>query len=218
MRGEWREIVGVLGDKRHAGLREAPQPDLYVPLAQAADAWGTAWYIVVAAAGQAPRRVDIQRAVAAIDPAVAVADFATMRSRLNASLAPDRFRAWLVGSLSILALVLAVVGLWGLLAWTISREKREIGIRAALGRAPSAARRSVIGHALRLCALGLALGIGASLLAGRALAGFLAGVSPRDPASTAAVRLVLLACAAAAAAGPAWRASRVDPMHALRGD
>jgi len=128
--------VGIVADKRHTGLRETPQADLFLPIAQMTEPWLRSWFVVrgrVNAVGLLPA---IQNAVASVDPAVAIGSFAIMETRMANSVAPDRFRAWLVGVLAALALTLAVLGIYGLLAWTVARETRDIGIRAALGQSP----------------------------------------------------------------------------------
>jgi ABC-type antimicrobial peptide transport system permease subunit len=141
-----------------------------------------------------------------------------MTERLDASLAPQRFRAALVGGFGALALVLSVVGVYGVVAHAVGRRTREIGIRMALGQDARRVRLAVVGGALRVALVGTALGALAAVGVGRWLSTFLVDVSPRDPALLGAVGALLLGAAAAAAYAPARRASRVDPALTLHGE
>jgi ABC-type antimicrobial peptide transport system permease subunit len=135
------------------------------------------------------------------------------------SLTPERFRAILTGTLAILALLLATLGVYGLVAWVVGRRTREIGIRIALGEATSHVRLRVLGDAVRLGALGVTLGAVLAFASARYLQGFIAGnVRPRDPATLLITMASLLAITALAAWIPARRASRVDPLTAIRNE
>jgi ABC-type antimicrobial peptide transport system permease subunit len=152
----------------------------------------------------------------AIDPALALDNVSTLTSRIDRSLAPDRFRASLIGSLAIVALLLAGLGLYGLVADAVARDAREIAVRMALGATGSDAVTRTVGHVLLLTGAGAAAG-GALAYAGHTLVvGFLSGVTAFDPLTVALVVGLLVLVAAAASAGPAARASRVDPASVLR--
>ena len=143
----------------------------------------------------------------------------TASSRVRRSMAPERFRAILVGTLASLALFLSVLGIYGLVAWVVGRRTREIGIRMALGEAGTRVRLHVLADALRLGALGTILGAVLAYASAHYLRAFVAGsVRPRDPLMLAATMLTLLLVIAAAAWLPARRASRVDPLLAIRAE
>ena len=153
--------------------------------------------------------------MAAIDPDVALTDAATMEARLAESAAPERFRAIVTGTLAGLTLLLAVVGLHGVVSCAVTQRTREIGVRLALGQRPAAVVRDVLSATLRTIAAGAVPGVIASVYAGRWLASVVM-VNADQTAALGGVVAILVAAAVAAAAGPAWRASRVDPIVALR--
>jgi putative ABC transport system permease protein len=132
--------------------------------------------------------------------------------------APQRFRSALVGTLGALALVLSVVGIYGVVAYTVSRRIREIGIRLALGEAQRAIRLRIVGQALAPAALGVGVGVVAAIFAARWLESFVLGVGPRDTATLGAVSALFLSVSVFAAYAPARRASRIDPTVALRAE
>lgn len=211
----WR-IVGVLGSTRMRSLDEAPLPVLYVPEAQAPR---RSRYLVVRSDASADQVVAAARiALRRIDPTIALADVATMERRIDASLGAQRFRAVLMTTLGALALVLALVGIYSVVGYSVSRRTREIGIRMALGEASHAVRRRVVYDAFRVAALGLAVGIVIALVCGKWLTAFLVGVNPYDGLLLAAATVMLAGVVLAAAYGPARRAARIDPMEALRAD
>ena len=216
-RGQTREIVGVVGDKRHRNLRVEPEPDLFVPRTQLADPRGFSWVVVRHGGSAEPLVAAIRSAVREVDPGVAIAAVASMSERVDRTLAPDRFRAFLVGALAIVALLLAVVGLYGLVAFAVARDARDTAIRVALGATSSQTAGIVLRRILVLTAAGVAVGVGLALASQELLATFVAGVTVRDPLTMVAVGIGLMSVAAIAAAGPALRASRVDPALVLRG-
>ena len=211
----WR-VVGVLASTHLMELSDEQKPVLYVPEAQAAR---RSRYVVVR--GDAPANDVIAAARArlrAIDPTIALTDIATMDERIASSLGAERFRAVLMATLGALALALAIVGIYGVVAYSVSRRTREIGIRMALGEASHEVRLRVVTDALRVASAGLVLGFGLALLGGKWLSSFLVGVSPNDGRLLAATVALLVVVVAATAYGPARRAAKVDPMTALRGD
>lgn len=209
-------IVGVAGTMRMENMAESPDPAFYVPGAQVP--LRGRFVVVRSALLQAQIVPLIRQAITRLDPTIALTDVATMNERLRTTLAPQRFRAAIVAALGMLALLLSVIGIYGVVAYEVGRQTREIGIRIALGEESSRAARRVVKEALRPALAGALLGIGLALLAGHALASLLTGVSPRDPVLLGATVVLTLGIAASAASVPAWRATRVDPLTALRGD
>jgi ABC-type antimicrobial peptide transport system permease subunit len=173
--------------------------------------------LVVRTAGEPAAVMPLLRdMVGSLDPDLPVSQVTTARELSRASLASQRFLGSLLGAFAGLALLLAGVGLNGVIAFTVRRRVREIGIRLALGARPGDVLGAVLGRGLRLTAVGLALGAGGALAAGRTLRGLLYDVSPTDPATFAAVGVVLTATALFACYWPARRAARLDPVEALR--
>jgi putative ABC transport system permease protein len=141
-----------------------------------------------------------------------------MQDLLHGSVAQPRFRTFLIGMFAALALVLAALGLYGVVAYSVSQRTTELGVRVALGAQPGDILSLVVSHAAGLALIGLAIGIGLSFAGSRLIARFLFGVTPADPVTLAAVSFVILAVALAAALVPALRAAQVDPAVALRSE
>ena len=139
-------------------------------------------------------------------------------SRRSESLAPTRFAMALLVAFSSIAVVLSAIGLYGVIAYSVSQRTREIGVRMAMGADARSVRQLIVGDGLRLAALGVVLGISAAIASTRALAGLLYGVSPEDPASFIAIVVLVVGIAAVASYMPARRAMRIDPTEALRAD
>ena len=209
------EIVGVAADVRHGSLWAAPDADVYVPRRQVPR--GNTWLLLRTERPASAIAADLQREAHAIDADIVISDARPMEDRLSASAAPERFRAIVTSGLAVLALALSLVGLYGVVAYAVVRRTREIGIRLALGESPAAVRASIVLDALRVIAIGLVPGVAAAWWTGRLLDA--SGIVRTDvPAALAIVALTFLAAGAVAAAGPAWRASRVDPIAALRAE
>jgi ABC-type antimicrobial peptide transport system permease subunit len=151
-----------------------------------------------------------------LDPNLPMLRVQTLEDVVSGSIARPRFYALLLAFFAATALALAALGVFGVLSHAVSQRSREIGVRLALGALPRDLLRMVLGEAVRLVAIGLAIGIPAALLLSRSLASLLFGLTPTDPATLAGVVLVLGAAALFAGALPAWRAARLDPLHALR--
>jgi putative ABC transport system permease protein len=160
----------------------------------------------------------VARAIAALDPNVAVSDARPLTDVLAGNVAEPRFRMTLVGGFAAAALLLAAVGLYGVIAYGVTRRRTEIGIRIALGATPASIRSLFVRRALRLAAVGVAVGAAAAIPAARLLSGLLYGVDARDPATFAVAAGVLVAVAALAALLPARRAAAIQPLDALRPD
>jgi predicted permease len=209
-------IVGIVSDVRSRELAEEPQPQAYfshaqVPLAQMS--------IIVQTAGDPmAHTASIRKTIAALDRNIAMPSFRTLDQIVSESLDRPRFFATLLGAFSAVALMLASVGIFGLVSFAVSQRTREFGVRVALGALPRELLLSIVRGTLMLVAVGLALGAGGALLLTRVLEGLLYGVSPGDPATLAAVAVTLAMTAVAASIGPAWHAAAVDPIHALRAE
>jgi len=158
----------------------------------------------------------IRRVVHEVDPSQALSNVGMLDEDVSKALAPARLRALLVTSVAAIALVLAAIGLYGLLAYVVSQRTHEIGIRLALGATREAVFRAVFGHGARLVACGLALGLGAGVWLRRFVATFVFGITAGDPGTFSAAALAFLAIAVAAVTIPAVRAARVSPTTALR--
>jgi predicted permease len=209
-------IVGVVGDVRHQAAEGDNGIELYYPLTQ----WPIAnSYYVVRTSGAADAvAAEITRTVASADPALAVAETKTMRQRIGESLWEQQLWAAMFALFAVLALVLAAVGLYGVMSHSVSQRRRELGIRMALGAPPGSVGRMVVGEALRLVAVGTVIGLGISLAVARLIRSLLHGVAASDPLVYLGITGVLALVALAAAWVPALRAARVDPVIALRLD
>ena len=218
-----RTIVGIVGDTRERGLRFAPTLTTYVPVAQAPepitrltlDKIPLRW---VVRTDREPTELvaAVRQAVLAVDPTQPAADFARMSDVLGRSVSPHRFNMLMLTTFSGLALALAALGVYGLTAYAVAQRTREIGIRVSLGASPAQLVRGLVGQGLRLCLAGTALGLLGALFLGRFLRSLLFGVSATDGPTIVVVIATMTAVVAAATYLPASRASRIDPILALR--
>ncbi len=219
----WLTIVGVVGDVKDGRLEERANPHTYTPLWQETPSDVEAYLRsinVVARAHGEPRLLlaGIRHEIATLDPALAVADLRLLDRDLSRAVAAQRFQATLVGGFAVLGLLLAAVGVYGILAHFVGQQTREIGVRMAMGARATDVLRVVVTDGLRLAAIGAGLGLFLSLAVARLLRGLLFGVGAYDPAAFVAALVVLALVTLAACAVPAWRAARVDPTVALRQD
>jgi putative ABC transport system permease protein len=208
------EIVGIVGDVKTSSLREDAAPLVYVPIAQLPI---NAMTVLIRSQNE-PRQLmaAVRGEVQNVNPAVMVFSAKTLEQRIGITLGQPRFNALLLGVFASLALVLAMIGLYGAISYAVSQRTHEIGIRMALGAAPSLVMKAMLSTGLRLAAIGTLLGMGAGLGLSRLMTSLLFGVSATDPLTFLAVATVLLVVAVAACYVPARRAMRVDPMVALR--
>jgi putative ABC transport system permease protein len=209
------EVIGVVGSVRHARLDRAAEPEVFVPHAQVPT--GSMTYVVRSSGAPVPTRA-LQERVWSVDPAQTFSRIDQVRTLVSRSAADRRFVASLMGAFSVFALVLCALGVYGLLSFITTQRTPEIGVRLALGADMGDILRLVAGQALSLVAAGVAVGILGTLALGRFLRHLLFAVSPADPVTLAAVSAVLIATSAAACILPARRATRVDPIIALRAD
>ena len=217
--GPFARIVGIAADSKNSSLREEPQPMVYLAAEQQEDSW-YALALLARTRGVPPERVApaLRAALHEVDPNVPAFRIGTLAEHLAETLLQERLLAGLVGFAALLALLLATVGLYGVLSYGVTRRTRELGIRRALGAHTAGVRYLVVRQALVLVALGGALGLAAALAGASLLAGFLYGVSPTDPLTYVVVLGLLAAVALLASYVPARRATRVDPLSAMRAD
>jgi predicted permease len=218
---QWFEIVGVLRDVRHNGLDAEPRPEVYFPAAQAADLQFTTDgpFVVLRTSGDPAAALPaLRQALYEIDPMVVIESAMTMEARISTSVAQPRFYALLFSAFSLLALVLASVGLYGVLSYVVAQRRREIGIRMALGAGRGQVVRLVLQQAFVLIAAGTVLGLAAAWGLSRLLDHQLFGVATADRTTHVVAVLLLAAVGAMACYAPARRASRVDPAVALRAE
>jgi len=209
-------VVGVVGEVRHRGLDARPTPEMYVPFAQYPHGGMT---VVLRAPGDPlamARALETQ--VYAVDPNQPINDLVTLPQLLSDSVSPRRFTLLLLGSFAVLALVLSAIGVYGVIAYSVSQRTRELGIRIALGARSREVHWAVARPGLLLVTLGLGLGAAGGWLLSRVLASELYEISPHDPATFGAAALLIFAVAWAACALPALRATRIDPIIALRSE
>jgi predicted permease len=209
------EVVGVVKDAHYFGLREALEPMVYMPVWRAETGFGRT--LCLRTSLEAPALVDaVRRQVTALDPGVPVLTTRTIEQQIDQNILVERLIATLASFFGSLALLLAGVGLYGVISYGVTRRTREIGIRMALGAQRAGVLWLIVRDAVVLVAAGAAVGLPAALALTRLVQTFLFGVSPQDPWSLAGGAAVLAAVAALASVLPARRAARVDPVVALR--
>jgi len=211
-----REVIGVVADVKESELSEKARPEMYAPFTQTP--WPFFSIVVRTERDPAPFAAALRGAIARLDPEQPPGDVRTLTHYVRQAAARPRFTATLASAFAAIATLLAGLGIYGLLAYGVAQRRREIGIRLALGAQPGDVRRLVMTQAAALGAAGLGAGIAGALLLTRALSSLLFGVTAADPATFGAVSLLLMAVVVAAAYLPARRATRVDPMIALRAD
>jgi putative ABC transport system permease protein len=212
----WRSIVGVVGNVRHVGPEAEPTPELFLPTLQDVNGDMT---LVVRTAGDPDALVPaVREAVRAADPSVTLYRVRTIADVMSEHLAPRRLSMVLVGGFAALALGLALLGIYGVMSYTVTERVPEIGVRLALGADPAGIRRMIVGDGLRLTAPALAVGVASAFAATRLAQSLLFDVSPTDPATFVTVAVAVGIVAVLACYLPARRASRVDPLKAIRAE
>jgi putative ABC transport system permease protein len=209
-----REIVGVIADIRHAGLASEPRLEVYVPLAQ--DPWPFVDLVIATPRNDAGVATRLRDQLAILDPSLPLNTVQPMDRLIAEWLAPLQFQMVLIATFASVALLMALLGMYGVITYVVSRRTKEIGIRMALGADKRDVFRGVVGQAAILAVTGILIGSAAALMLTRSLTAYLYEVSPTDPVTFATIALLVLAVSAAACFVPAGRAAAVDPVEALR--
>jgi predicted permease len=215
-----RTVIGIVADMKHNSLRDEPVPEMYVPYTQnEIKIWPSMQTMQVALrtkADPAALTASVREALRSVDADLPVANVATLAALIDDSMAQPRFSLFLMGSFGGLALALAMIGMYGVISYSVQQRTQEIGIRMALGASRGALLRMVLGLGAQLAAVGIAIGLLVSRMVTRTMESFLYQVRPTDPLTFATVSIALMCVALAACYIPARRAMRVDPMTALR--
>jgi len=211
-----REIVGIVADVRHGGLQADPLPEMYIPFAQRPV--GSMTIVVRTANDPLAVARDARRVVATIDKDQPIANVATVSERLSASIAQPRFNVLLLSVFAAMAVLLAVVGVYGVMSYSVALRTREIGVRIALGGQARDIGGLIVRQGMRVALTGLAIGLVSALALGRVMSGLLFGVKATDPVTFAAAGILLATVALAACYLPARRAMHIDPIAALRNE
>jgi putative ABC transport system permease protein len=218
----WLTIVGVVGDVKQGALDDPTEPHTYEPFRQVCDdvhvgpLCRSRTMMIRSSSPPNVLVMNVRNAVQQIDPQQPVGKVFVLEQLVSASLAPRRFNTWLVAVFGFLAMLLAAIGVYGVISRGVAQQTRELGVRIALGAQPADVLRLVLWNGLKIVAIGLSIGLAASLAATRVMSSLLYDVSATDPLTFAAVGALLIAVALAACWIPARRATRVDPLVALR--
>ena len=215
----WREIIGVSGNERDDGLTQPPTQIVYWPMLNEAYRWRTMAFVVRSTRVGTPGFVrELEQAVWSVNPNLPLATVQTLEEIEAMSMTQTSFALVMLGIAASVALLIGMVGIYGAIAYSAAQRTREIGVRMALGAQISDVRTLFLRHGLWLTTIGIAIGIGIALVLTRVISAFLFGVGPTDPITYAAVSFVLAGMTLVATYLPAHRASRVDPVVALRGE
>jgi predicted permease len=216
----WVTVVGVVADVRHNGITDVVKEKFYIPHTQWHKSIGNpirAMSLVVKTATNPSGLVaPIRQEIRSLDPNLPVANVRTMNDVVGATLSSSRFTGFLLVTFAVIALVLSAIGIYGVLSYLVSRRTREIGIRLAIGAGRWQVLRMILGNGLMLALTGVVLGLAVALVVTRSMRTLLYDVSPGDPLTFASVGITLSVVAILASLVPAWRATRVDPVIALR--
>jgi putative ABC transport system permease protein len=210
-----RTVVGVVGDVHHMALEEASGNEFYIPMRQTQD-FGTVDLVVRTSLPTAELASRLREALRPIEPDLPTANMRTLQTMVDRAVSPRKFVVWLLGGFAGFALVLASLGIYAVISYSVSQRTQEIGIRMALGASAETLQRSILLQTLGLASIGMVIGVVASWALARTLSGLLFGVTSSDPVTFAGMLVILTAVAALAGYLPARRASRIDPMSALR--
>jgi putative ABC transport system permease protein len=213
----WMTIVGVVADVKHSGLNQPTDPAVYTPFAQNDEAWRHFMTLAIRTRGASAGLVEeVKKQVWSMDSQIPVSDVQSMDDLLAVSLAQQWFNMLLLGIFAALALILAAVGIYGLMAYGVRQRRHEIGVRMALGAQRRDVLRLVVSDGAKLAFAGIVIGVLGALALARLMTSLLFEVKPTDPLTFVAVSLILSAVALVACYIPAYRATKVDPMVALR--
>jgi putative ABC transport system permease protein len=213
-RNPWMEIVGVVGDIKYSGLDATPEPTYYMPYRQ--NPWNGQFVVVRTASNPSALASAARDAVAALDRNVPIARLRTMDDLMTASVAPPKFRTIVVAIFALVGVLLAAIGVYGVISYAVSERTHELGVRIALGAARGDVVRLVLGEAVLLATAGISIGLAGAFATTRLIQSLLFGVTSTDAATFAGISALLFTTALIASYVPTHRATRIDPMVALR--
>jgi putative ABC transport system permease protein len=213
---EFFEIVGVVGDIHYAGLDAVPAPTMYAPIAQ--DPFSTIWVVQRTDGDPSGLAAGTRQAIRQLDPLLPTYSMMPLTQVISESVAQRRFSMLLLGLFAVIALFLAAVGLYGVVAYSVQQRTREIGLRMAIGASPGDVLKLIVGGAMKLALVGVVLGLAGAAIFARLAQTLLFEVAPSDPASYLATAAVLFGVAMIACYAPTRRAMRVDPTAALQAE
>jgi putative ABC transport system permease protein len=212
-----RTVVGVVGDVRHIALEKESGNEFYIPIRQIED-YSTVDLVVRSSLPTAELSSRLREALRPIEPNLPLEGLRTLETLVDRAVSPRRFVVVLLGGFAAFALVLALIGVYAVISYSVNQRQLEIGIRMALGASPGLVQRMVLGETMRMAAAGVAIGLVGGLALTRLASSLLYGVTASDPLTFAAVVVTLTGVAGLAGFVPAWRAARIEPMSALRTD
>jgi predicted permease len=210
-----RRVVGVVGDVRHVKVEEESGNEMYLPIRQTTD-FSAVEMVVRSSLPENTLRNTIRSALQPLDPNIGSSEFRSVQQLVDKATSPRRFVVMMLTGFSMFALILAALGIYAVISYSVQQRTQEIGIRMALGASARRLQTSIMLQTLLLAGIGLSIGLGASLLLTRSLRALLFEVNTHDPASFIGTVIVLVAVAAIAGYFPARRASQIDPINALR--
>jgi predicted permease len=212
-----RRVVGVVGDVRHLKVEEESGSEMYLPIRQTTD-FSAVELVVRTSLPEGTLGTTIRTALQPLDPNIGSSEFRNVQQLVDKAISPRRFVVMMLTGFSIFALILAALGIYAVISYSVQQRTQEIGIRMALGASATSLQRRIMFQTLRLASIGLLIGLGASLIMTRSLRALLFGVNAHDPASFIGTVIVLVGVAALAGYFPARRASQIDPINALRAE
>jgi len=215
-REEW-QVVGVVGDVRHGALEQVASSEMYFPIAQNRD-WGSLDLVVRSKLPIQSLASSVREALSRVDPDLPSSDFQPLEQLVDQAVSPRRFVTVLLGGFSFLALILASLGIYGVISYSVNQRTNEIGIRIALGAQTPAVLKLIIGQGIKLALVGLGIGLVVAFVLTRVLSNLLFGVKATDPLTFTCIALLLTGVSLLACYIPARRATKVDPMVALRSE
>jgi ABC-type antimicrobial peptide transport system permease subunit len=210
------EIVGISADARYATLRQEPAAQFLIPYSQFPEEIGNITFEIRTSVPPAMLQPSLRKVVQSADPDLPIVDLRTQREQINATTSTERAFAVLTAGFGVLALFLACVGIYGIMAYAVAQRTSEIGVRLALGAIPRQVLAMVLREAFWMSGAGIAIGLGASFVLARFVGSMLYGVAPSDPLTLSSAAALLLLVALGASWIPARRASSIQPMEALR--
>jgi hypothetical protein len=214
---KWMTVVGVVGDVRQESPAERPGATLYMPMTQH-PFYANQIHVVLRTAVKPLNLINaVDERIARVDPLIA-RRYTTMDAMVDKSVATETFRAALISSFAGVGLLLAMLGVYGTMAYSVAQRRFEFGVRMAFGAERGTILRSVLGHASKVACVGIVVGVALSVVLARLVESMLVGVRSTDPVSLVLVSALLLVTALGAALGPGWSATRVSPMAALRAE